>query len=105
MSLDLTKLPKYVQQHIRNLERDLASATRELDEIKASGDFAKGPYGTQAPHDERLQFVDPKSGRTVTSVTCDSKTGILEIDVEGGMALQPRASNVVRIKPLHWSEF
>lgn len=113
---DITKLPKWAQEHIRTVERERDSARRELDELKGGSlvnaerqkffvdQFLGSPYWL--PQYGRFGFKqDPTSDRNMPDFTIkESEEGVGGIEVSysgnGRLIVVPRASNVMTISSI-----
>ena len=103
---DVTKLPKWAQQEISRLERDLAYARAKLAAGPEDSNTFAEPYGA-APRPLgtgtliRFQLGDPEDWG-----------GYIDAHIEGdrlvvhsghSLSVKPWASNVIHVKPERWS--
>jgi hypothetical protein len=105
--VNTARLPKKVQQYIERLERDLQDA---LDRLAAGPDdsntFADPYSNTPQPlgHDTRIEFrldheVAGARGPYVQSHVDRNRSGpYIELIGNGSMVIEPRSSNVIRIR-------
>jgi len=103
MKENVTKLPKWAQDRIAILERDLAAAQREMRSIYAKEDtgvrilyFPQHDQTMPLPERAQVEF-GPKDFGTALTVTL-RKDGGVDVHGEGRIAITPWAANSVTIK-------
>ena len=96
---DVTKLPKWAQQEIGRLERDLEDARRRLSEGPMDSNTFADPYSESPRPLGRDTLIEFRAGETFGErFRVYLRDGVLEVGGGDGVAVLPRASNVVEIK-------
>jgi hypothetical protein len=98
-SRDVTKLPKWAQDHITVLERDLAHWKAKASDGPEGADTFVRYYGT----DDKPLGTEPTilfvlDGREA-GLQVRKEGGVLLVSsIDGAVGVQPQSSNVVRIR-------
>lgn len=106
----VSKLPVWAQKRIDYLVRDLERAEDERDDLRQgklgpedtdtwlSTRFVEGGPDIALPKGAEVRFLADYSQRGEIRVRLDDYGGI-RISGEGGISIEPQASNVVLVKP------
>lgn len=94
----IARLPKWAQDEISRLEKDLAASEREVREIKDRGDFVHGDYNDcRVP--PRLSLHTAKSGVEWGAIRATFEADdVLEVSNTGGLLIELKSSNVALIR-------
>jgi hypothetical protein len=103
--MDIAKLPKWAQARIAVLERELRACTEERDAARATiaGDSTsiyavrRLGGGSDRIAGATCALVMPGENRDLR-VRWDEEDEVFDVNCDGGVAIEPRASNAFRIR-------
>lgn len=91
------RLPKWAQEELARLRRELRRSERELDRHIQRGDFMPGDFGNcRVPKKMQLHSAESAVDWGAIRVTFRDD-GEVEVSNTGGLRIEPMSSNVARV--------
>jgi hypothetical protein len=97
---DETKLPKYAQDELNRLRRDLAHAHAKLEAGPEDSDTFADPYLHPRPlgKGESVEFRLNPQRKVRVRIAQTHRGPELDINADSGLSIEPVAANAIRIR-------